>query len=106
LSYISSESLSIYAKRLATNRGNAYLPPNGLLAQGAPRKGIFPNFDCKNLDFTATSQNPDEDPLLPGQTRPDVNGGKPPGVGFAPCFVMKPFKQFGKGRFPRVYAEP
>jgi phospholipid/cholesterol/gamma-HCH transport system substrate-binding protein len=106
LSYISPESLSIYAKRLATNRGNAYLPPNGLLAQGAPRKGIFPNFDCKNLDFTATSQNPDEDPLLPRQTKPGVNDGNPPGVGFAPCFVMKPFKQFGNGRFPRVYAEP
>jgi hypothetical protein len=35
-----------------------------------------------------------------------VNGGNPPGVGFAPCFIQKPFKQFGDGRFPRVYAEP
>jgi phospholipid/cholesterol/gamma-HCH transport system substrate-binding protein len=106
LSYISGESLSIYPTRLATNRGNGYLPPNGLIAQGAPSKGIFPNFDCKNLDFTATSQNPDENPLLPGQTKPNVNGGNPPGVGFAPCFIQKPFKQFGNGRFPRVYAEP
>jgi phospholipid/cholesterol/gamma-HCH transport system substrate-binding protein len=106
MAYISSESLSIYPTRLATNRGNAYLPPKGLTAQGAPRKGIFPNFDCKNLDFTAASQNPDEDPLLPGHTRPGVNQGNPPGVGFAPCFIQKPFKQFGNGRFPRVYAEP
>jgi len=106
LSYISGESLSIYPTRLATNRGNGYLPPNGLIAQGAPRKGIFPNFDCKNLDFTATTQNPDENPLLPGQTKPNVNGGNPPGVDFAPCFIQKPFKNFGNGRFPRLYAEP
>ena len=106
LNYISGESLSIYPTRLATNRGNGYLPPNGLIAQGAPRKGIFPNFDCKNLDFTPTSQNPDENPLLPGQTKPNVNGGNPPGVDFAPCFIQKPFKHFGNGRFPRLYAEP
>jgi phospholipid/cholesterol/gamma-HCH transport system substrate-binding protein len=109
LSYISSESLSIYANRLATNRGNAYLPPNGLIAQGASTKGIFPNFDCKNLNFGLTGPpngTVTENPLLPGQTRPDVNGGNPPDVGFAPCFIQKPFKQFGNGRFPRVYAEP
>src|SRR5262249_11844744 len=106
LSYISGESLSVYPTRLATNRGNGYLPPNGLIAQGAPSKGIFPNFDCNTLASTPPSQTPDETPLLPGQTRPNVNAGTPPGVGFAPCFIQKPFKHFGNGRFPRVYAEP
>jgi ABC-type transporter Mla subunit MlaD len=106
VSYFSPETLSFYPTRLATNRGNGYMPPNGLIAQGAPSKGIFPNFDCKNLDFTPTSQNPDENPLLPGQRKPNVNQGNPPGVSFAPCFIAKPFKQFGNGRFPRVYAEP
>jgi phospholipid/cholesterol/gamma-HCH transport system substrate-binding protein len=109
LSYISSESLSLYSIRLATNRGNAYLSPNGLISQGAPSKGIFPNFDCKNLDFGLNGPpngTVTENPLLPGQTRPDVNQGNPPDVGFAPCFIQKPFKKFGNGRFPRVYAEP
>jgi ABC-type transporter Mla subunit MlaD len=109
LSYISPETLSIYPNRLNTNRGNAYGPPNAMLAQGAAAKGIFPNFDCKNLNFSVTGPpngTVTENPLLPGQTRPDVNGGKPPGVGFAPCFIQNPIKQFGDGRYPRLYAEP
>jgi phospholipid/cholesterol/gamma-HCH transport system substrate-binding protein len=109
MSYISPESLSIYQTRLNTNRGNAYLPPNGLIAQGAPRKGIFPNFDCKNTNFGPTGPpggHVTENPILPGQTKPGVNNGNPPDVGFAPCFIAKPFKNYGNGRFPRVYAEP
>jgi ABC-type transporter Mla subunit MlaD len=106
LSYLSAESLSIWPKRLPTNRGNAYFAPNGIIGQGAAHKGIFPNFDCKNLDFTPVAGgDPDEDPLLPGQSKPDVNGGNPPGPGFAPCFIQKK-SQFGNGQFPRVYAEP
>src|SRR3954451_11712132 len=109
LSYFSPETLSLYPTRLATNRGNGYVPPNALISQGAPSKGIFPNFDCKNLNFGPTGPpggTVTENPLLPGQTRPDVNQGNPPGVGFAPCFIQKPFKQFGDGRFPRLYAQP
>jgi ABC-type transporter Mla subunit MlaD len=108
LSYISPESLSVYKNRLATNRGNAYLPPNGLIAQGAPMNGIFPNFDCKNLNFGLNGPpggTVTENPLLPGQTRPGVNDGNPPDVNFASCFIQKPFKQFGNGRFPRLYAD-
>jgi phospholipid/cholesterol/gamma-HCH transport system substrate-binding protein len=106
LSYLSAQSLSIYPNRIPTNRGNAYFHPNGLIAQGAPRKGIFPNFDCKNLDYSPSGSggDPDEDPLLPGQRKPGVNNGKPPGVSFAPCFVMGQQKQFGTGRYPRVRA--
>jgi phospholipid/cholesterol/gamma-HCH transport system substrate-binding protein len=109
-SYFSPESLSIYPNRLNTNRGNAYFPPNFLLAQGSPRKGIFPNWDCKNLDYSnpfASSQPTDEDPLVSGQTRAGVNGGNPPGVGFAPCFIEKnnPAK-FGGKALPQITAEP
>ena len=107
-SYFSPETLSIYPSRLSTNRGAGYFPPNAILAQGAAKKGIFPNWDCKNLDFTGVSNNPDEDPVVAGQTPPaDVNGGNPPGVGFAPCFIEKnaPAK-FGGKALPHVTAEP
>ena len=105
LSYLSAQSLSIYKNRIPTNRGNAYFHPTGMIAQGAPQAGIFPNFDCKNLDFApdGSGGNPDEDPLLPGQRKPGVNNGNPPGVSFAPCFIMNQQKQFGTGRYPRVY---
>jgi virulence factor Mce-like protein len=41
-----SESLAIYRERLRTNRGNSYLPPEGLFGD---HEGsfIFNNFDCK-----------------------------------------------------------
>jgi phospholipid/cholesterol/gamma-HCH transport system substrate-binding protein len=112
-SYLSAESLGIWPSRLPTNRGNAYFNPSlpgkasttGFYGQGAASKGIFPNWDCKNLDFTPLlGGNPDEDPLLPGQTRPDVNNGKPPGESFAPCFIQNKQTNFGTSRFPRLYA--
>jgi phospholipid/cholesterol/gamma-HCH transport system substrate-binding protein len=114
LSYISAETLGISQNRLPTNRGNAYFdaaPPGkigGFLGQGAASNGIFPNWDCKNLNFVPPGGPPNgqvsEHPLLPGQTRPDVNNGKPPSESFAPCFIQPQQKQFGTGRFPRLYA--
>jgi phospholipid/cholesterol/gamma-HCH transport system substrate-binding protein len=109
LSYFSAESLSVNQNRLPTNRGNAYGPPNSILVQGAAAKGIFPNFDCKNLNFTPVSgpSGPvSEHPLLPGQHEPGVNNGNPPSQSFAPCFVQKKLQSFGNGRYPRLYAQP
>jgi phospholipid/cholesterol/gamma-HCH transport system substrate-binding protein len=114
LSYLSNESLSVYSTRLPTNRGNAYFDPSppgqigGFLGQGAASKGIFPNWDCKNLNFTPIAGPPNgkvtENPLLPGQTKSDVNNGQPPSVSFAPCYIQRQQKQFGTGRFQRLYA--
>jgi phospholipid/cholesterol/gamma-HCH transport system substrate-binding protein len=114
LAYVSSEGLSIYPSRLATNRGNAYLAPGALNGFSAATNGIFPNFDCKNTDYTPTSQDPDEQQILPGQSVPDVNDGDPPGTTptqFAPCFIQGPFPKsplggFGDGRFPHLLADP
>ena len=108
LSYFDAQSLSIYPTRLNTNRGNGYPRPNTLIAQGTPAKGIFPNFDCKNTNFTPGGPpggKVTENPILPGQTKPGVNNGNPPDVSFAPCFIQTPFSNFTT-RFPRVYAEP
>jgi phospholipid/cholesterol/gamma-HCH transport system substrate-binding protein len=113
LSYFSPETLSIYASRLATNRGAGYYPPSGLLAQGAAHKGIFPNWDCKNLDYSPgnppSGQPTDEDPLTAGQQNndPNINGGHNTGIGFAPCFVENKFPaKFGGKDAPQITAEP
>jgi phospholipid/cholesterol/gamma-HCH transport system substrate-binding protein len=97
LSYTSPESLSVYPTRLDTNRGNGYPQPNALTGFQANVHGIFPNFDCKNTDFTETSHDPDEDPV--NQIPPDPS--------FANCFVAPDFpNDFGGGRAPNLFADP
>jgi phospholipid/cholesterol/gamma-HCH transport system substrate-binding protein len=92
LTYISPDSLSIYPTRLATNRGNAYLPPLSLNGRGAATTGIFPNFDCKPS----------------GGERLAGDGGSPSvGPGFAPCVVADPFpSEFGGKQAPNLFADP
>jgi phospholipid/cholesterol/gamma-HCH transport system substrate-binding protein len=42
-----SEAAVVWPKRLATNRGNSYLPPMGVaITPKAADYGIFPNYDC------------------------------------------------------------
>ena len=113
-SYFSPETLSIFASRLATNRGAGYFPPDAIIAQNAAKKGVFPNWDCKNLDYAPnkppSAQNTDENPLIAGQKNPygtSVNGGHPTGLGFAPCFIKKDNPpEFGGKAYPQVTAEP
>ena len=108
IGYNSAELLSVHPTRLPTNRGNAYPSPNYLQNATTSANGIFPNFDCKNLDFEPFSGgDPDEDELLPGESQPDVNGGNPPGEGFAPCFIQRDFpSDYGGGRAPNLFADP
>lgn len=97
LSYISSESLAVYPDRVDTNRGNGYPQPNALTGFQASSHGIFPNFDCKNTDFTDTSHDPDEDPV----------NQIPPDPAFANCFVAPDFpNEFGGGRAPNLFSDP
>src|SRR5207247_473097 len=65
LPYFSAETLGVYPVRLATNRGNAYVPPTVTPLEGPPSgyaqevsSGAFPNFDCKNTDYTPFHQDP------------------------------------------------
>lgn len=114
--YLSAEALGIYPERLSTNRGNAYFPPEYLTGPlGGPR-GIFPSFDCKNLDFTPLEQDPDEDEHFDitnedGSPGGEVGGG--PGSGpelsetFAPCFTGPNQPGiFGGGRAPELFPDP
>ena len=55
------EPLDLPAAALPTNRGNGYLAARRARQLHRCRDGIFPNFDCKNTDYSPASQNPDED---------------------------------------------
>lgn len=109
LSYMSAETLSVHPVRLATNRGNGYMPPTVTALEGEPSgyaqevgSGIFPSFDCKNTDYTPSSQDPDEDEHRLGD-------GKEPAVYYdwAGCIITDGFgPEWGGGRAPRVVADP
>lgn len=109
LSYISTETLSLTPNRLATNRGNGYLADGVLNGVAAATFGIFPNFDCRNTDYSPASQDPDEDEIKRGQSVDGINLGNPPGPMFAPCFVEGDFpggSQFGEGRGVEIFEDP
>jgi ABC-type transporter Mla subunit MlaD len=89
ISYLDSQSLSVYPTRPPTNRGNAYLLPGALTSPEAARSGIFPNFDCNNTGVGEVTSKP------------------PVGDGFAPCIVQHDFPpEFGGGRGPQVTPDP
>jgi phospholipid/cholesterol/gamma-HCH transport system substrate-binding protein len=97
LGYFSSETASIHRTRLSANRGNGYMPPLSMNAPQAAATAIFPNFDCKNLDYSTSGQNPDEDEL----------NNQPPLVSMANCFIMPNLPtEFGGGRAPDLFADP
>jgi phospholipid/cholesterol/gamma-HCH transport system substrate-binding protein len=109
LAYLSAESLAVHHVRLDTNRGNAYVPPTVTPLEGSPSgyaqeisSGIFPNFDCKNTDYTQTSQPPDED-----EHRYKDGGTPQVGYDYAGCIITNGFgSDLGGGRAPNVFEEP
>jgi len=107
-SLLSAQSTSTWPYRLAANRGHGYLWDGSLNGFDAARNGIFPNFDCKNTDYSTASQNPDEDEIRRGQSVPGVNNGNPPDVRFAPCYIQGQFPgggAFGEDRAPELPAD-
>lgn len=119
LSVTSTESLSITPNRLSTNRGNGYLADGAINGFSAADGGIFPNWDCKNTDYTPASQPKDEEEIrrVGSKTGPstdpdgdnDVNRGDPPSPSYAPCHIEGDFpgeSSFGNGRFPEITQDP
>ena len=86
-----AETVSIYPVRLASNRGNAFLNPLGVLntPEGSKFK-ILPNFDCKNTGV--------------GEKEPTSGTGGAPTGGSPGCRVQKPFEFKGKmtERYPQL----
>ncbi len=118
LAYTSAEALSVYPERLAQNRGNAYPPPQYLVLPDNGPRGIFPNFDCKNLDYTPISQDPDQDVKYRFTNEDGSDGGvtvesggpdtgPAPSETFAGCFTA-PNKPaiFGGGQAPELFSDP
>ena len=107
LSMNNTETLSIWPNRLPTNRGHGYVADGVLNGFEAASNGIFPNFDCKNTDYSSGGGgDPDEDEIRPGQSVPGVNGGNPPSPSFAPCIVQKDFGSYGGERNPALFRDP
>jgi phospholipid/cholesterol/gamma-HCH transport system substrate-binding protein len=112
LSIVSPETLSLYPNRIATNRGHGYIRDGVLNGYEASVSGIFPNFDCKNTDYSAAGtggDETDEQELRLGEPNPhsDVNSGNPAGPSFAACFIGDPFPDlFGGDRAPQVFRDP
>ena len=106
LSVLGTESLSIHPNRLSTNRGHGYLADGVLNGYGLASKGIFPNFDCKNTDYSPASQDPDEEEIVRGESVPGINNGNPPDARFAACWVQPDFFGFGDTRAPMLFEDP
>ncbi len=108
IGYTSAETLSIHPSRLPTNRGNGYPAPNYLTTRETAEGGIFPNFDCKNTDFTpGLGGDPDEDELaFRGPANPGEGVEQGQSTAFAACFIQTPPFFFGGGRAPNILADP
>jgi ABC-type transporter Mla subunit MlaD len=107
MAYSSQESLAVHPVRLSTNRGNAYIRPNGYL-EGLSEL-FLPSFDCKNTDYTPSSQDPDqEERLATVEDEKLVSDGKLPEIGYqySPCGIANPFSNFGGGQAPQLFADP
>ena len=108
-SVLGTQSASIWPNRLATNRGHGYLTDGTLNGFSLASNGIFPNFDCKNTDYSPASQPQDEDEILRGQSVAGVNNGNPPDGRFAPCYIEGQIPgdgAFGEDRAPELFADP
>jgi ABC-type transporter Mla subunit MlaD len=117
LGYLGAETIGAHPNRLPTNRSNGYLAPGALTAPTSAAAGMFPSFDCRNLDYHPASTpagapesldeeiQTDDDPYPPG---PGDEAAIPnTGVPFAPCIIEEPFPGgFSDTRFPNLFADP
>jgi hypothetical protein len=100
----SAESLGLYGTRSASNRGSGYPKPFELTGEITASTGIFPNYDCKNIDYTpATSPGAPET-----ATEEEFTDDDPQATGgFAPCVITRDSPSiFGGERYPQVFADP
>jgi len=128
MTIFTAESLSIYQKRIATNRGNGYLQPFAIGSfYPSTQAEIFPSHDCNNtfggqpVTHNPASSPPQEEsgqfpfsslanPTSPDQVGPNFPGGTPASPGpsaYAACTVAPNFPSlFGGGAVPVVHQDP
>ena len=123
LGYLGLETLGTHPTRLDQNRGQAYLGPGALNSFKAAASGIFPNYDCRNLDY-GQNQDPnspeaqDEEimklnsPPQEGVNEDPSGDPQPAGATFAPCIISGDYagsnfgRDFNSTRFPQVFPDP
>jgi hypothetical protein len=127
MTIFTAESLAIYQKRLATNRGNGYLQPFAIGSLDPTTQAeIFPSHDCNNtfggqqVRSNPRSSPPQEEsgqfpfsslvnPSNPNQVGPNFPGGTPASPGpsaYAGCTVAPNFpSMFGGGVVPEVHRD-
>ena len=119
LGYTSAEAVGMWPNRLDTNRGNGYLAPGALNGFTSAHYGIFPNFDCRNLDYEPGTQNGDpetQNEEIHTKQNPDPDANKNVDYDFAPC-ILEGYddgdfpggsfgRDYGSGRFPTLFADP
>ena len=110
LGYLGPETIGVHEVRLNTNRSNGYLAPGALTDFTSTSSGMFPSFDCRNLDYEPTTAPGSSEALseeIHTADDPDPDAAAPVGVTFAPCIVEEPFPGgFGTGRFPNLFQDP
>ena len=128
MTIFTAESLSIYQKRIATNRGNGYLQPFAIGSfYPSTQAEIFPSHDCNNtfggqpVTHNPASSPPQEEsgqfpfsslvnPTSPDQVGPNFPGGTPASPGpsaYAACTVAPNFPSiFSGGSVPVVHQDP
>jgi phospholipid/cholesterol/gamma-HCH transport system substrate-binding protein len=92
MSPFGAETLGIHRQRLATNRGNTYLPPLALSSQATAANDMFPNWDCNNTPTHGpVKKNPNPNPF---QSSPA-------------CIVADPvvFQGRRQGKLPHIEGE-
>jgi ABC-type transporter Mla subunit MlaD len=114
LGYVSAETLGVHETRLATNRANSYLAPGALTAPSSAENGMFPSFDCRNLDYSPTTApgSPEaQDEEIHTADNPNPEAEEPVGPGFAPCILEGVDDGtfpggFSDTRFPQLFQDP
>ncbi len=111
LGYLGAETIGAHPTRLSTNRSNGYLAPGALTAPTSMASGMFPSFDCRNLDYNPTTAAGSPEALSEEIHTADdpAGGGVPPvGVSFAPCIIEEPFAggALSDTRFPNLFSDP
>jgi phospholipid/cholesterol/gamma-HCH transport system substrate-binding protein len=128
MTIFTAESLAIYQKRLATNRGNGYLQPFAIGSfTPSTQNEIFPSHDCSNtFGGQEVTHNPPSSPpqeesgqfpfsSLENPTVPQMVGSNFPGYptnppgpsAYAACTVAPNFPSlFGGGKVPVVTRDP
>jgi hypothetical protein len=128
MTIFTAESLAIYQKRLATNRGNGYLQPFAIGSfTPSTQNEIFPSHDCSNtFGGQEVTHNPPSSPpqeesgqfpfsSLENPTVPQMVGSNFPGYptnppgpsAYAACTVAPNFPSlFGGGKVPVITRDP